>query len=96
MRSRIALAFALAACGESLPRASLIGNTTTATPELQSACALTENRCTRCHTIGRVLAYDAVTREQWQPLVKRMSRMASSGITRPDEAVILDCLSARR
>lgn len=92
---RSSLILALAACGESIPRGSLVDNPSTATPELQAACALTQHKCTRCHTIGRVLADEAVTRDEWEPIVHRMRQMASSGITRADAEVVLDCLSAR-
>lgn len=95
LRVGIAFVLALGGCGDSLPRTSLIGNAP-ATPELEAACRLTEHKCTRCHTIGRALAYDAVTKEQWRPLVNRMRQMASSGITRADVDVVLTCLSARR
>ncbi len=95
MPVRFTLMFALAACGDSLPRGSLVDNPATATPELRAACALTEHRCTRCHTLGRALSFDAVTRDQWEPVVHRMRQMASSGITRADAEIILDCLSAR-
>jgi hypothetical protein len=95
MSVRMSLILALAACGESIPRASLVDNPAAATPEIQAACALTEHRCTRCHTIGRALAFDAVTREQWEPVVHRMRQMASSGITRADAEIVLDCLAAR-
>ena len=95
MRGCFAYLVVLAACGDSLPRGSLLGNAA-ATPELEAACRLTEHKCTRCHTIGRALAYDAVTREQWAPVVNRMRQMASSGITRGDADVVLTCLSRRR
>jgi hypothetical protein len=96
MRCCFAITLALVACGDSLPRTSLIGGPPTVSPELEAACRLTEHKCTRCHTIGRVLAYDAVTREQWTPIVHRMRQMASSGITRADADTVLDCLSSRR
>jgi len=95
MLSRVVLLFALAACGESLPRHALIANPSDAPPEVREACAFTEQKCTRCHTIGRVLAWDAHTRPQWEPLVTRMRQMASSGITKADGEVVLDCLSHR-
>jgi hypothetical protein len=95
MRACIAIVIAAAACGDSVPRRSLTSNAA-ATPERAAACHLTEYKCSRCHTIGRILAYDAVTREQWQPVVHRMRQMASSGITRDDADVVLQCLSSRR
>jgi hypothetical protein len=95
MHLRIALVMAIAlGCGDALPRTSLIG-TPDPSAELRSACAFTEQKCTRCHTIGRVIAWEAQTREQWQPIVTRMRQMASSGITKADAEVVLDCLSQR-
>jgi hypothetical protein len=85
----------LVGCGESLPRQSLIVSPSDSSPELREACALTEQKCTRCHTIGRVLAWDARTREQWEPTVTRMRQMVSSGITKEDAEVVLDCLGQR-
>jgi hypothetical protein len=96
MRLCIAIVLTLGACGDSLPRSSLMSNPAAASPELEAACRLTEHKCSRCHTMGRALAYEAVTREQWQPVVQRMRRMASSGITRADADVVLDCLASRR
>ena len=76
-----------------MPRTSLSPSSTTS--EVRQACALTEIKCTRCHTLGRILAADATTREQWEPIVLRMHRMASSGITSHDTDAILTCLSSR-
>ena len=91
---RVVLLLALAACGESIPRQSLIANPP-GPPQLREACALTEQKCTRCHTLGRVLASDAHTRADWEPLVTRMRQMASSGITKPDTELVLRCLEQR-
>jgi hypothetical protein len=95
MLIRIALLLAITACGESLPRSSLLAQPNSAPSELREACAFTEQKCTRCHTIGRVLAWDAHTREQWEPIVTRMRQMASSGITKADSDVVLTCLEQR-
>ncbi|HEY5952525.1 MAG TPA: hypothetical protein VIV40_43800 [Kofleriaceae bacterium] len=94
MLCRFVLLFALVACGESLPRPSLV-TSTEAVPEVREACAFTEQKCTRCHTIGRVLSWDAHTRADWEPLVTRMRQMASSGITRADADIVLHCLADR-
>jgi hypothetical protein len=92
---RIAVLLAITACGESLPRTSLIAQPNSAPSPLREACAFTEQKCTRCHTIGRVLAWDAHTREQWEPIVTRMRQMASSGITKEDAEIVLTCLEQR-
>jgi hypothetical protein len=84
MLCRLLLVLVLAGCGDALPRQSLLANPNTASFEIREACALTEQKCTRCHTIGRVIAWDAKTRAQWEPLVTRMRQMASSGITKAD------------
>ena len=94
MLSRVVLLFALVACGESLPRHSLVTNTE-AVPEIREACAFTEQKCTRCHTIGRVLSWDAHRRAEWEPIVTRMRQMASSGITKEDAEIVLRCLEHR-
>jgi hypothetical protein len=95
MLYRLLLLYALAACGDALPRQSLIANTNATPPELREACAFTEQKCTRCHTIGRVLAWDARTRRDWDPIVTRMRQMASSGITKADAETVLRCLEQR-
>ena len=95
MLYRVLFVLALAACGDALPRQSLIANPNTASSDLREACAFTEQKCTRCHTIGRVLAWEARTRAQWEPIVTRMRQMASSGITKEDAEVVLHCLEQR-
>ncbi len=92
---RVVLVLALGGCGESLPRQALLANPNSASADLREACAITEQKCTRCHTIGRVLAWDAHTRTEWEPLVTRMRQMASSGITKSDTEYVLRCLEQR-
>ena len=95
MLYRLALVLALAGCGDALPRQSLLANPTAASSDLKADCAFTEQKCTRCHTIGRVIAWDAHTRSDWEPLVTRMRQMASSGITKADAEIVLRCLVER-
>ncbi|MGE5187126.1 MAG: hypothetical protein ACM31C_33985 [Acidobacteriota bacterium] len=90
--------FALVACGESRPRTSIL----LPEPAAQEAplpiredCVLAEEKCTRCHTIGRVLMAQAHTRAEWEPFVRRMRLMASSGITEHDADAVLRCLEFR-
>jgi hypothetical protein len=63
---------------------------------MNGPCAVAEQKCTRCHTLGRVLSIDAHTREDWEPIVTRMRRMASSGISSEDAEVVLTCLASRK
>ncbi len=92
----LALLAALAACGESGPRTSLVANPNEASDELRAACALTEQKCTRCHPIGKLFAIDVDTREEWEPIVDRMRRNSASSISIEDSQVILRCLEQRR
>ncbi len=64
------------------------------TPALRDACTMTATRCTRCHTIDRVLVAAASSPVDWQAYVTRMRRMAGSGITEADGVVILRCLTS--
>ncbi len=86
----------VAACGDALPRTSLIPNQATASAEVRDACRLTEIKCSRCHTLGRIISFDASTRGQWEPIVTRMRQMVSSGITKADSETVLRCLGNDR
>ena len=90
------LLVAIAACGEPGPRTSLVANPNEASDELRAACALTEQKCTRCHPIGKLFAIDVNTREEWEPIVDRMRRNSASSISIEDSQVILRCLEQRR
>jgi hypothetical protein len=89
------LALAIASCGQSPPRAALLANPDNASSELRAACALTEQKCTRCHPIGKLFAIDVQTREEWAPIVDRMRRNSASSITMEDAEVVLNCLEQR-
>jgi hypothetical protein len=67
----------------------------THTPELREACAVTATKCFRCHSLDRVLIAGAAGPRDWAVDVARMRRMAGSGITEADGAVIVRCLAAR-
>jgi len=87
---------ALASCGQSPPHATLIANPDQATPELRAACQLTEQKCTRCHPIGKLFAIDVQGRDEWEPIVDRMRRISASSITMQDAEVVLRCLEQRQ
>lgn len=60
-------------------------------PTVRSACALTEQKCSRCHDLERIrLAHHELV--DWPVYVDRMRRMPGSGITPDDAAIILRCL----
>jgi hypothetical protein len=61
-------------------------------PAIRNACALAEQRCSRCHDLERIqLAHPALV--DWPSYVERMRRMPGSGITGSDASVILRCLA---
>lgn len=70
----------------------MLPNPEYASAQLQSDCILTQQKCTRCHTTGRIHVMQPQTRAQWKPLVNRMRLMASSGIAERDMEPILRCL----
>lgn len=60
-------------------------------PTVRSACALTEQKCSRCHDLERIrLAHHELV--DWPVYVDRMRRMPGSGITLDDATVIVRCL----
>ena len=62
--------------------------------DITAACRLVNRRCTRCHTIDRVLRAE-VQAEQWPGYVRRMRLMPSSGIPPEDEPLLARCLTYR-
>ncbi|MDB4961429.1 MAG: hypothetical protein JWP01_1428 [Myxococcales bacterium] len=96
MYQTILFVLTLVACGEALPRTSLVKNPDHASAEVREACAVTELKCTRCHTVGRIISFEATSRAQWEPIVTRMRQMTSSGISKSDAEVVLQCLGEPR
>jgi hypothetical protein len=66
-----------------------------ATPALRAACAVAERKCTRCHSLDRVLVAQVMRPKQWEIYVGRMRRMTASGITAHDAPPIVRCLVYR-
>ena len=67
----------------------------TAPVEIRLGCALAENRCTRCHTIDRILGARVVSPQHWQAYVHRMRLQPESGIMPDEEPPIVRCLVYR-
>ena len=67
----------------------------TAPVDVRLGCALAENRCTRCHTIDRVLSARVDSPTHWQAYVHRMRLQPQSGILPDEERPILGCLVYR-
>jgi len=98
----LALAVALAltllggsACQPSGSRPHLVLEDPGAPADLQRACALAEERCSRCHTLERVAHAEIASPAHWQDQVARMRRLAGSAISRRDGDDISRCLVYR-
>jgi hypothetical protein len=92
----IAIIFAIAiACGSAVPEDAghrLLRGRPDPDPDIQSACELTGQRCTKCHDIDRVLNAKVSKPEHWERYIERMRRMNGSGIARSESPRILRCL----
>lgn len=64
----------------------------TAPVEVRLGCALAETRCTRCHTVDRVLGASIKSVDHWRAYVRRMRLQPQSGILPDEELPILRCL----
>ena len=62
---------------------------------IDGACALAASRCTRCHTIDRVLLARVESRAHWHYYVERMRRQPQSGISLDEGETISRCLIYR-
>jgi hypothetical protein len=63
--------------------------------DVRLGCALAETRCTRCHTIDRILSARVGSPAHWQDYVHRMRLQPQSGILPDEERPILGCLVFR-
>lgn len=63
--------------------------------ELRGACALAEERCSRCHTLERVVYAEVSSPAEWAARVRSMRRLTGSGISRREGEVIVSCLVYR-
>jgi hypothetical protein len=58
-------------------------------------CDLAQKKCTRCHTMDRLLATKVGTPDTWRLYVHRMRMMPGAGIRAPEEPKIVKCLVFR-
>jgi hypothetical protein len=63
--------------------------------DIVDACELANRRCSRCHTIDRVVRARITEPPQWQSYVHRMRLMPTSGIPPEEEPTIVRCLVFR-
>lgn len=95
MKLVLALLVCVVSClpGSSLGR--LLPGDHPAPREIREACTVTAKKCTRCHSIDRVLVAQVTSPHQWEAYVGRMRRMSSSGISSADAPQIVQCLVYR-
>lgn len=62
------------------------------TPELRASCDLASRRCSRCHTLDRVVRARMNRPSDWQEQVDKMRRQPASGITPEESKRIVRCL----
>jgi hypothetical protein len=95
MTTRLALGLALAlvaACGSEPRGFGVVAGVDGADRSLERACRLTERRCTRCHTLDRVIHAQVGDPADWEAYVSRMRRTPGSGILAQDEGPLVRCL----
>ncbi|MBK9033569.1 MAG: hypothetical protein IPL61_20285 [Myxococcales bacterium] len=63
--------------------------------DVRTACHLADERCTRCHSLDRVLALDPDGPADWVRYVRRMRLTPGSAISAIDERAIVACLQYR-
>jgi hypothetical protein len=73
----------------------LLGDDAAAPPDVRDACAVTERKCSRCHTIDRVIVAQVTSPRHWETYISRMRRMSASGISEADGRTVLRCLVFR-
>lgn len=95
MKAFLPLLACIVSClpGSSLGR--LLPGDEPAPAEIREACTVTAKKCTRCHSIDRVLVAQVTSPHQWEAYVGRMRRMSSSGISAADAPQIVQCLVYR-
>jgi hypothetical protein len=85
----------LTACG-AIDRGTVLTDAVAdAPPEIRASCELTVNRCTRCHTLDRIVDAPADDPQFWRSAVRRMRLKPGSGIRPDEEDPIVRCLIYR-
>ncbi len=94
----LALSFGLAlgACpGNKRPDNPLLRGVPDANAAVQEGCYIARDKCTRCHTIERLLTAKPATPVAWQHYVRRMRLMPGASIHEEEEPKIVQCLVYR-
>ncbi len=98
-RSAIVVLAAAASCGAGGRQQHALGALTEGLApfpaEIEAACELAASRCTRCHTIDRVLLARVESPQHWHLYVERMRRQPGSGFSEAEGHTITRCLVHR-
>jgi len=86
-------AIGIAACPSSQPGENRLLHGMQAPDETtREGCDLAQRKCSRCHTMNRILATNVETPEAWKLYVHRMRLMPGAAIQSRDEPKIVRCL----
>ena len=85
----------LAACLPGPALGQLLPDQERAPVRIRESCTIAATKCTRCHSIDRVLVAQVQSPHQWETYVGRMRRMTASGISEADAPRIVECLVYR-
>ena len=94
-RTAVAAAIAAIACAGADERTMLTSTVVGAPAVIRADCELAADRCSRCHTLDRVVTAPATDPGYWRFYVHRMRLNPGSGIRPDEEAPILHCLVYR-
>jgi len=90
------LALALSACPGSMSSENpLLHEMESPSKIVQEGCELAYRKCTRCHTIERLMATKPSDAHAWRRYVRRMRMMPSAAIQVSEEPKIVQCLVYR-
>lgn len=65
-------------------------------PEIQRACVVMADRCSKCHSLDRINALQVERPRGWELLVRRMRLQPRSGISLADEETVIRCIVYRK
>ncbi len=73
----------------------LMKNVKGANATVKEGCQIAQHKCTRCHTVERLLTASPATPEAWRRYVRRMRLMPGASIPGAEEPKIVQCLVYR-
>ena len=92
----LGLLLGLSACpGERKTENPLLHDIENPSKTVQEGCDLARQKCTRCHTMERILVTHPSNAHGWRRYVRRMRLMPSADIQEAEEPKIVKCLVFR-